>query len=185
MQSDAPRFPEAPVDPDPFTIGLGIFAAIAGGGAFLEARRQRELLQEQERNTFRSAWFSARRTLIHFKQQIDEFETYMFEDGYGRKEFRIGAVRLSVDVGRRKALRRLRGQTLMTANFMGDHLDELSDHLGPEYHDHVEEILARLGDFKLPETYAQVITLAREAFQMYSDLLDEIAEREGFELGDR
>jgi hypothetical protein len=28
-------------DPDPFTIGSGIFTALAGGGAFLEARRQR------------------------------------------------------------------------------------------------------------------------------------------------
>lgn len=29
------------VDPDPFTIGLAVFSALAGGGSFLEARRQR------------------------------------------------------------------------------------------------------------------------------------------------
>jgi hypothetical protein len=93
------------VDPDPFTIGLGIFAAIAGGGAFLEQRRQRQMLQDQQRAAFRASWFAARRTLIHFKQQVDEFETYMLEDNYGAREFRIGAVRLTVDRGRHQSMR--------------------------------------------------------------------------------
>jgi hypothetical protein len=70
------------VDPDPFTIGLGIFGAVAGGGAFLESRRQRRLMQEQQRGAFRGAWYAARRTLIHFKQQVVELETYML-DWYG------------------------------------------------------------------------------------------------------
>ena len=94
------------VDPDPFTIGLGIFSAVAGGGTFLEARRARENAQNQQRDNFRAAWYGARRTLIHFKQQIDEFETYMLEDDYGRKTFRIGSVRLMVDRGRHQAHRR-------------------------------------------------------------------------------
>ena len=72
---------DAQIDPDPFTIGLGIFGAIAGGGAFLENRRQRQLVQDQQRGAFRAAWFAARRTLLFFKHQIDEFETYMLEDG--------------------------------------------------------------------------------------------------------
>jgi hypothetical protein len=49
----------------------------------------------------------------------------------------------------------------------------------------VRRILGRLSEFQLPETYPGVIALAREAFSMYSDLLDEIAERGGVELGDR
>jgi hypothetical protein len=170
------------VDPDPFTIGLGIFGAVAGGGAFLESRRQRRLVQEQQRGAFRGAWYAARRTLIHFKQQVDEFETYMLEDGYGMREFRIGAVRLGVDRGRHHALRRLRGQTLVTANRLGDDLDDLSEFLGDEYAEEIEMILRRLHDMQIPPTYRDVIRTARDALDLYGSFLDHVAEREGFEI---
>lgn len=170
------------VDPDPFTIGLGIFGAVAGGGAFLESRRQRRLLQEQQRGAFRGAWYAARRTLIHFKQQVDEFETYMLEDGYGRHEFRIGTVRLVVDRGRHRALRRLRGQTLITANRLGDNLDDLSEFLGDGYVDEIETILRQLHDMQIPPTYRDVICTAREALDWYGGFLDYVAEQEGFEI---
>lgn len=170
------------IDPDPFTIGLGIFGAIAGGGAFLEARRQRQIVQNQGRDAFRAAWFGARRTLIHFNGQVGEFETYMLEDGYGRSSFRIGAVRLEVDRGRHKALRRLRGQVHITASHMGDDLDDLSEHLGPEYLPEIDAILNRLRELTLPDHYRDLIAVAREAFTLYDDLLEAIAEREGFEV---
>jgi hypothetical protein len=172
------------VDPDPFTIGLGIFGAIAGGGAFLEQRRQRQMLQGQQRANFRTAWFAARRTLIHFKRQVDEFETYMLEDGYGQKQFRIGAVRLLVDRGRAQAMRRLRGQTLVTASHMGDDLDDLSEFLGADYQEDIEKVLGHLGAIHLPETYRDLIRIAREAVGVYQAFLDKIAENEGFELGE-
>jgi hypothetical protein len=143
MPGDVVASDEA-IDPDPFTIGLGIFSALAGGGAFLEARRQREIVQDQQRGAFRQAWFASRRTLIFFKHQIDEFETYMLEDNYGQRQFRIGAVRLTVDAGRHHALRRLRGQTLITASRMGDDLDDLSEFLGQEYAERVQQVLAQL-----------------------------------------
>lgn len=170
------------VDPDPFTIGLGIFGAVAGGGAFLESRRQRRLMKEQQRGAFHGAWYAARRTLIHFKQQVDEFETYMLEDGYGKREFRIGVVRLSVDRGRHHALRRLRGQTLVTASRLGDNLDDLSEFLGEDYVDEIEMILGRLHDMQIPPTYRDVIHTAREARAWYGSFLDHVAEREGFEI---
>jgi hypothetical protein len=173
--------PEQLVDPDPFTIGLGIFGAIAGGGAFLEQRRQRQLVQEQQRGAFRAAWFAARRTLIHFKQQIDEFETYMLEDGYGQRQFRIGSVRLVVDRGRHQAMRRLRGQTLITANRIGDDLDDLSEHLGPEHAEEVQRVLRHLDQITVPETYRSLIHVAREAFAVYEAFLARTAEAEGFE----
>jgi hypothetical protein len=170
------------VDPDPFTTGLGIYAAIAGGGAFLEGRRLREIVQTQQRGEFRAAWFAARRTLIHFKQQVDEFETYMLEDNYGQKQFRIGAVRLVVDVGRKRSMRRLRGQTLTTASHMGDDLDDLSEFLGPEYSDRIEEVLSHLQAIEIPETYRGLIRVARDAFDEYESFLTFIADKEGFEL---
>jgi hypothetical protein len=91
-------------DPDPFTIGLAIFTALAGGGAFLEARRQRQFVERQHRERFRTVWFSAKKALIFFGRAIDEFETYMLEDDYGAQSFRIEAVRLTVDAGRHHAL---------------------------------------------------------------------------------
>jgi hypothetical protein len=170
------------VDPDPFTIGLGIFAAVAGGGAFLEARRQRQIVESQQKGAFRSAWFAARRTLIHFKQNLDEFETFVLEDGYGTRKFRIGAVRLTVDAGRHKALRRLRGQCLTTAHHMGDDLDELSEFLGGDYAERIQLVLEHLAAIGIPETYGELIKAARNAFYEYESLLTYIADVEGFEL---
>ena len=169
------------IDPDPFTIGLGIFGAIAGGGAFLENRRQRQLVEGQQRGAFRAAWFAARRTLLFFKHQIDEFETYMLEDNFGQKQFRIGAVRLSVDAGRHRALRRLRGQTMVTASHMGDDLDDLSEFLGTEYADQVTKVLDHLEAIKIPETYRELIHVARDAFYEYDGFLTYIADIEGFQ----
>ena len=82
---NSPGEPDRLVDPDPFTIGLGIFGGLAGGGAFLESRRQREISEGQQRGAFRASCFAARRRLIHFKQNIDEFETFMLEDRYGQR----------------------------------------------------------------------------------------------------
>ena len=167
-------------DPDPFSIGLAVFAAMAGGGAFLEARRQRQFMEERQRGDFRSAWFGSRRTLIFFKRSVDEFETYIMEDGYGSRQFRIGVVRLTVDPVRHQALRRLRGQTLRTAEFMGDHLDDLSAYLGPEYEPQIQAIHDRLNEIVFPERYMDVIRLARDSIELYTALLDAVGEREGF-----
>ncbi|HEV2889215.1 MAG TPA: hypothetical protein VGX28_02475 [Frankiaceae bacterium] len=170
------------VDPDPFSIGIALFSAMAGGAAFLETRRSRTNLEQAQRRAFRAAWFETRRSLIFFKRGIDEFETYMLEDGYGRRAFRIGAVRLVVDPHRKHQMRRLRGQALQTASHLGDDLDDLSDFLGPDDQQAVHEILTRLGEIgRLPESYADLVRVGREAIGLYSGLLDRIADREGFE----
>jgi len=169
-------------DPDPFTIGLGIFAALAGGGAFLEARRQRQLVERQHRDRFRAAWFNARRALIYFGRNIDEFETYVLEDDYGGKSFRIGSVRLTVDPDRHRALRRLKGQAMTTANVMSDAIDDLCEFLGPEYRSPIETVLDHLRQIgAIPERYSELIRAAREARKLYDDLLNQIGETERFE----
>jgi hypothetical protein len=170
------------VDPDPFTIGLGIFGAVAGGGAFLESRRQRRMLQEQQRGAFRGAWYASRRTLIHFKQQVDEFETYMLEDGYGKHEFRIGVVACRSIAAGTTRFAGFGGQTFVTADRLGDNLDDLSEFLGEDYGDEIEMILRRLHDMQIPATYRDVIRTARDAFEWYGSFLDHVAEREGFEI---
>lgn len=172
------------LDPDPFTIGLAIFSAVAGGGAFLEARRQRQGAERQQRDAFRTAWFNSRRTVIFFKRGVDEFETYLMEEGFGRKAFRIGSVRLFVDKQRHHALRRLRGQTFTTATLIGDNLDDLSEFLGREDQEAVDTILLRLHEMQMPERYSDVIRLGREAIAMYSDFLEAIDDRMGFTAED-
>jgi hypothetical protein len=174
------RSPQALVDPDPFSIGLGIYAAIAGGGTFLEARRQRVDSELQHLQQFRGAWFACRRTLIFFKRSVDEFESYMLEQGYSRTAFRIGAIRLTVDFGGRKAMRRLNGQILMTAEKMADNFDDLSDYLGVDDAERVSGILIHLRDLELPATYRDVIRIARDVGALFTDLLDDIGERESF-----
>jgi len=174
--------PSRTFDPDPFTIGLGLFAALAGGGAFLEARRQRQFAERQQRDRFRAAWFNAKRALIHFGRNIDEFETYMLEDEYGGKFFRIGSVRLVVDANRHHALRRLKGQTITTANVMSDAIDDLSEFLGQPYQGAVQEVLDQLSKVgTIPERYSEVIRAARKARDLYDGLLNHIGETEGFE----
>lgn len=172
----------AGIDPDPFSIGIALFSAMAGGAAFLETRRSRVVVEQAQRRAFRAAWFNTRRSLIFFKRSLDEFETYMLEDGYGRRAFRIGAVRLVVDGQRKQQMRRLKGQTLTTANTLSDNLDDLSDHLGPEDQAAVDAILVRLaGIGQLPDRYADLVRVGREAVALYGDLLEVVADREGFE----
>lgn len=172
----------ATFDPDPFTIGLGIFAALAGGGAFLETRRQRQLAERQHRDRFRSAWFNAKRALIYFGRNIDEFETYVLEDNYGGKSFRIGSVRLTVDADRHRSLRRLKGQTMTTANVMSDTIDDLCEFLGSEYQPAIQEVLEELNKIgTIPERYSELIRAARKARELYDGLLNKIGERESFE----
>jgi hypothetical protein len=168
-------------DPDPFTIGLAIFTALAGGGAFLEAQRQRQFVERQHGERFRTVWFSAKRALIFFGRAIDEFETYMLEDDYGAQSFRIGAVRLTVDAGRHHALRTLKGQAITTANVISDTLDDLSEFLGPDYQQSVQVVLDKLSKLTIPERYSEVIRAARKARDLYDRLLNEVGDREGFE----
>ena len=92
------------IDPDPFSIGLGLIQIIAGGGAFLEARRQRQALEQGHNDRFRSTWYQSRRSLIFFKRSADEFETYMLEFGYARREFRIGSVRIVLNGNQHQAM---------------------------------------------------------------------------------
>ena len=169
-------------DPDPFVIGLGLLQIAAAGGAFLENRRRRQAVEQAERLRFRTAWYQARRSLIYFKRTADEFETYMLEEGYGRREFRIGAVRLTLDRRGHQAMRRMHGQTMNTAQHLADNLDELSEFLGPDDRakvDAIHENLARID--RLPERYRDVIALSRTAIDLYAALLDDIGEQQGFD----
>jgi hypothetical protein len=169
------------IDPDPFSIGLGLIQIISAGAAFLEARKQRLIVEQGQAERFRSAWFQSKRSLIFFKRTADEFETYMLEGGYARKAFRIGSVRLYVDRQQHQALRRLHGQSMTTASHLADDLDDLSDFLDTRDQAAIDALQTRLTRIEsFPESYRDVISLSREVIQLYQDLIDDVGEREGF-----
>ena len=172
---------ETTIDPDPFSIGLGLITVLAAAGGFLESRRRRQVIEQSQRQEFRSAWFRARRSLIFFQQAVSEFETYVLEEGFGRRSFRIGSIRLEVDAGRHHALRRLHGQTMTTANRAADSFDELSNFLGPEDLEQVDRVTTRLAEIEFPADYRGVITMSREALALLTDLLEDIGDREAFD----
>ncbi len=176
-----PPDPERLIDPDPFAIGLGLIQIISAGATFLEARRQRQATEQGQRDRFRASWFGAKRSLIYFKRTADEFETYMLEGAYARREFRMGIVRIALEPRQHQAMRRLLGQTTQTASHLADDLDDLSDFLGAADQVHIDAIRERLASIdKFPDKYRDVITLSREVIQLYQDLIDDIGERERF-----
>lgn len=109
----------------------------------------------------------------------------MLEGGYGRKEFRIGAVRLTLAFHQHQAMKRMHGQAMTTATRLADDLDSLSDFLGAQEQVQVDAITTRLAEIGvLPERFRDVVSIAREAIELYSDLLEDIGEREKFEAED-
>ena len=106
----------------------------------------------------------------------------MLEGGYGRREFRIGIVKLVLDPYQHTAMRRMHGQCMTTANHLADDLDSLSEFLGAQDQPRIDALQERLKKIEnFPPMYRDVIALAREAGQLYQDLVDDIGEREKFE----
>jgi len=64
---------------------------------------------------------------------------------------------------------------------MSDDLDELSEFLGAEDQTAVDQILTRLSEITFPDVYRDVIRVARESIELYSDLLADLGTRESFE----
>ena len=168
------------VDPDPFSIAFAILALIFAGGSYLEVRRQREFLERQAKEEFRKAWFHAKRTLIHARRVIDEFGTYVREDDFGDTEFLFGKVRLTLDAERAIELRRLHGHTLITATHLAESLDDLSSYLSAQYSSIVEKLHVKLTEQKLPHSYDAVVILAKDALELYEELITALGKDEGF-----
>ena len=160
------------IDPDPFTIGIGVFTAMVSGVGWLEMRRQTKQSDERDRNAFRAAWFTSRRAVIGFRGLLDEF---------GARSFRLGVVRLVLDGGRARDLWRLRDRAWDVGRELGSSLDALSEHLGAEYAPLVDEAHRAFQSIgAMPDRFTGLVRQGRAAVEAYSSLLDAIAEREGF-----
>ena len=168
------------VDPDPFAIGFALLGLLVSGGAYLELRRNRILTEQQRTGEFRQTWFKSRRTLIHARRVVEEFATYVAEDGYGSQQFLFGKARLNLPRNRVDQLRRLHGNAQTTASHMADDLDALSEYLDSGYQAMVDEILEKLEELQLPHSYDAVVILARDGVSLYEKLIDEIGRRESF-----
>ncbi|MDQ1710889.1 MAG: hypothetical protein QOE45_339 [Frankiaceae bacterium] len=170
------------VDPDPFSIGITLFAAMVTGASFIETRRQTGLLQRNRREAFRAAWYGARRSVLFFEHALDEFETHVLQDGYGARSFQVGTVRLVLSRSRADELRMLHDEALTAARHLRDRLSTLSDFLGPDDQDPVTTILTEVAGLPaMPARFADVVTQGRTVAGMYHDLLADLAARHGFE----
>ena len=181
MTKDEPEIldPEL-VDPDPFAIGFSLLGLLISGGAYLEMRRNRILTETQRSGEFRQTWFQARRTLIHARRVVEEFATYVAEDGYGSQEFLFGKARLNLPRDRVDQLRRLHANSLTTASYMADNLDALSEYLDSTYTPLVEEIVNKLVELQIPHSYDAVVLLVRDGVTLYEKLIEEIGQKESF-----
>ena len=168
------------VDPDPFAIGFALLSLLVSGGAYLELRRNRILTENQRTGEFRQTWFQARRTLIHARRVVEEFATYVAEDGYGRQQFLFGRARMNLPRERVDQLRRLHANALTTASYMADNLDALSEFLDSSYQAMVDQIMHKLEELEWPHTYDAVVILAREGVSLYEDLIQAIDADESF-----
>lgn len=177
---DMPLNPNDEVDPDPFAIGFALLGLLFSGATYLETRRRRILSETQRTNEFRKKWFDCRRTLIHARRVIDEFETYVAEDGYGGQDFLFGTARMNLPRYRVDQLRRLHGNAHTTSRYMADDLDAISEFLGEEYQELIEQIMDKLREQRLPHSYDAVLILAKDAIALYERLIEEIGENEGF-----
>jgi len=172
------------IDPDPFSIAFAILGLIFAGGSYLEIRRQREFLERQAKEDYRKAWFHTKRTLIHSRRVIEEFATYVTEDDFGNTEFLFGKVKLTTSIERARELRRLHTQTLITATHLADSIDDISFYLASEYSSEVDKILDKLKEQGLPHSYDAVILLARDALELYEELIAKVGGEEGFSPND-
>ena len=149
----------------------------------METRRQNNVAAAAAaRVEFRKAWFDARRTLIHARRIVEEFNTYVSEDNFGRVEFGFGKIRLQIDRGRAQQLRRLHGNAHTTAEHMADDLDRLADHLDASYQERIDAVIALLREInQFPANYRAVVMKAREALELYEELVTDVGERENLE----
>lgn len=169
------------IDPDPFAIAFALLGIIIAGGSYLETRRNRQFLERQAREEFRTVWFRAKRTLIHAKRITEEFATYVKEESFGESEFLFGTIKLTIDQDKAQQFRRIHGNAQTTAMHMADDLDDLSNYLSSEYQERIDAIQSKIKEQMVPHSYDAVLILARDTIDLYEKLITDIGEKEKFD----
>ena len=177
------RHSDAEVDPDPFIFGLALLGVVIGGASYLEARRQRHLMEGQAKkdaNRFRTRWYNAKRTLLRAHQVLDEFEAAVAAYRFGHHGFAFGSVRLAISRSEARQLRAMVARINAVTNAMSRDIDALSEFLDPEYQPVINRIMNRLQQGQMPHTYDAVIILVKDAVEAFDTLLSEAGSRQGF-----
>jgi hypothetical protein len=171
--------------PDPFAVGVGVLAAIVSGASFGETRRMAARPPRDAAQPAReaAAWYDARRALIALTAAIDEFETYVLEDGLASSAFAPGAARFALTApDRAYRLRLLDERTLDAAFHLADCLHAVAGLLDATDRSALAAPLSaglRAGGF--PDTYGDLVARGRAAVRLYADLLGGVATQAAFE----
>ena len=129
------QFPQQPdIDPDPFTIGMGVMMLVFTAGTYLETRRSsanlasiRGALTQETHRRFRTRWYRARQAVLTARELTEEYQEFIRYQGIEDYEFRFGAARLNL---RRRRVNDMKGLCKRMGRATSDlatHIDNLSD----------------------------------------------------------
>ena len=169
-------------DPEPFTIAIGIFGAVVGGVGYIERRLDKRSAKKEKKQEFRAAWRNAEGAVERLERQVGRFEEFIAEQGLSGEPLRYGDHRVVLDPDYKDQVRSLHQQALHTGSFLVKYMDEISNFLDVEY----DDVLGR-GRLALealetpPQTYDELLNVMRTTLFSYTELLNEIRDREGFE----
>lgn len=182
------------IDPDPFTIGMGVMMLLFTAGTYLEARRSSadvaairsaltqstDIRATQYRNRFRTRWYRARQAVLTARELTEEYQDfirYLDIQGYG---FRFGEARLNLPRPSVKVFKDLSRRMSRATNDLATHIDNLSDFIDDRDERLVSDILEAIADGQQPHTHDAIAILALQTITLFERLLHEISSREGF-----
>lgn len=180
---DTTDHPAEVIDPDPFSVGIGIFGAVAGAGAWLEARRQRADSENKSRQDYRAAWFACVRSVDFLDSSIREFATYIAEESVGTRPFHFGSVRIGfVNRRTREGFARLSRQVDITKANLTENFDKLSEYLGQDEVELVGQLLSQLAEAirTFPDSYLDLLEAGQSAVANLRGFLRSIGDSENF-----
>jgi hypothetical protein len=175
------------VDPDPITIGIGLYGAIVSTKSWLEARRKRlqaekdeQAKRKAERDKFLGSYLAAREALKGFHGRLEEFERIVNERKLGNRQFRYGSATLDVSQRENAELLSLYRRVLANGSELADTSDRLSAYLDATYQPAITRLDALLREAGFPNTFADAVALCRKASHEYEKLLDDVSNHEKF-----
>lgn len=171
------------IDPDPFSVALGIAGAIAGTAAWLETRRQRRGAESRAHQEFRASWFACRRSVEFLAHSIEEFAIFADERDIRREPLHFGSVRIRFETRQDKdRFARLSRQIDITKANATENFEKISDFLGEEDSEAVNNIIhtveRALNPF--PSSYAEVIVAGRRTVSTLEQFIVQLNSREHF-----
>ncbi|MBB3750383.1 hypothetical protein FHT44_002844 [Mycolicibacterium sp. BK634] len=151
------------IDPDPFSLGLAIIAAVTGAASWIETRRANKAEAEEQSRQRRAAWYACVRSVEVLEDAVREFGRQVHVREFGGREFRFGGVRITFP-NRQAAqeLAELSRRVDASRSDLVSSFDRLSNFLGEEALAQIDELLASTAAAlnPLPENYEQVVGAA-------------------------